>query len=186
MYITVRQLQASWCGALSLTRGLICHLSSRTAFSASYIGSARTTHRKHIKPLSNGYHILLSGVSTHELPSNGRPIVAYSLLWYMFTGLLPSNGRHSIVGFALVGTCLAILLLEMAQPAPPMSFPLISSGMTWAVHVARMGETCIRVLVGKSEGKGPLDTPRLSRENIHIDLIVRELGREAVDWIHLA
>jgi hypothetical protein len=30
--------------------------------------------------LSNGYHEFLSGVFTHALPSNGRPIVVHSLL----------------------------------------------------------------------------------------------------------
>jgi hypothetical protein len=65
--------------------------------------------------LSNGYHVLLSGVSTHALPSNWRPIVAHSLLWYVFTGLLPSNGRPSVFGCALVGTCSPVRLLEPAQ-----------------------------------------------------------------------
>jgi hypothetical protein len=31
--------------------------------------------------LGNGYHVFLSDVSTHALPSNDRPIVAYPLLW---------------------------------------------------------------------------------------------------------
>jgi hypothetical protein len=30
--------------------------------------------------LSNGYYVMLSGVSTHAFPSNGRPIVTHSLL----------------------------------------------------------------------------------------------------------
>jgi hypothetical protein len=65
--------------------------------------------------LSSGYHVLLSGVSTHALPSTGRLIVAHWLLWHVFTGLLPSNGRPSIVGCAFVGTCLLIHLIETAQ-----------------------------------------------------------------------
>jgi hypothetical protein len=40
---------------------------------------------------SSGYPIFLSGMSTNALPSNGHPIVAYSLLRDVFTGLLPSN-----------------------------------------------------------------------------------------------
>jgi hypothetical protein len=47
--------------------------------------------------LSNGCHILFSGVSTYALPINGRPIVAHSLLWYLFTGLLPSNALSKSV-----------------------------------------------------------------------------------------
>jgi hypothetical protein len=49
--------------------------------------------------------------------------------------------------------------------------------MRWAGHVARMGEGrgVYRVLVGRSEGKRPLETPRRRREyNIKIDL--REIG----------
>jgi hypothetical protein len=41
--------------------------------------------------LSNGYHVLLSGMSTHALPNNGCPVVAHTLLWYVFSGLLPSS-----------------------------------------------------------------------------------------------
>jgi len=45
--------------------------------------------------------------------------------------------------------------------------------MWWAGHVARMGEgRCVyRVLVGKPEGKRPLERPRRRREdNIKMDL----------------
>jgi hypothetical protein len=59
--------------------------------------------------LSNRYHVLLSGMSTHALPSSGYPTVAHLLLWYVFSGLLPSTGC------SLVGTCLHICLLETAQ-----------------------------------------------------------------------
>jgi hypothetical protein len=61
--------------------------------------------------LSNGYPVLLSGVSTHELLSNGHPTVAYSLLWDMFTRLLTSNGCPT-AGCVLVGTCLPIRFLQ--------------------------------------------------------------------------
>jgi hypothetical protein len=64
--------------------------------------------------LSNGYTRLLSGVSTHTLPSNGHLIVAHSLLRDVFTGLLPSSGCP-VVGCALVGMCLPILFLETAK-----------------------------------------------------------------------
>jgi hypothetical protein len=37
------------------------------------------------------------------------------MLRHVFTGLLPSNGRPSIVGCDLVGTCLPICFLETAQ-----------------------------------------------------------------------
>jgi hypothetical protein len=56
----------------------------------------------------------------------------------------------------------------------------------WAEHVTRVGDgrgVC-RVLVGKPEGKRPLGTPRLRREdNIEMDL--QEVGW-GMDWIDLA
>jgi hypothetical protein len=64
--------------------------------------------------LSNGYPVMLSGVSTHVLPANGHLIVAYSLLRGVFTGLLPISGCP-VVGCALVGTCLPIRFLETVQ-----------------------------------------------------------------------
>jgi len=45
--------------------------------------------------------------------------------------------------------------------------------MSWAGHAARMGEgrDVYEVLVGKTEGKGPLGRPRCRREgNIKMDL----------------
>ena len=59
--------------------------------------------------------------------------------------------------------------------------------MRWAGHVARMGETrgLHRVLVGKPEGKRPLERPRLRWEdNIKMDL--DEVGCGGMDWIELA
>jgi hypothetical protein len=46
-------------------------------------------------------------------------------------------------------------------------------------------ENAYRILVRKPEGKKPLGRPRHRREdNIRMDL--REIGRECVDWMHLA
>jgi hypothetical protein len=59
--------------------------------------------------------------------------------------------------------------------------------MRWAGHVARMGEVrgAYNILVGKPEGKRPLERPRRRWEdNIKMDL--REIGFGDVDWIHLA
>jgi hypothetical protein len=59
--------------------------------------------------------------------------------------------------------------------------------MRWAGHVARMGEgrNLYRVLVGKPEGKRPLERPRRRWENgIKMDLT--ETGCGGVEWIHLA
>jgi hypothetical protein len=61
-----------------------------------------------------------------------------------------------------------------------------SRRMRWAGHVARMGEkrNACRILVGKSDGKGPLARPRRRWvDNIKMDL--RERGGDRVDWIHM-
>jgi hypothetical protein len=59
--------------------------------------------------------------------------------------------------------------------------------MRWAGHVARMGakRNAYRILVGKPEGKSPLQKPRCRWvDNIKIDL--REIGWDDMDWIDLA
>ena len=59
--------------------------------------------------------------------------------------------------------------------------------MGWAGHVARMGEKrgVYRVLVGKLEENRPLGRPRHRWEdNINMDL--KEVGSEVMDWIELA
>jgi len=62
-----------------------------------------------------------------------------------------------------------------------------SRRMRWAGHVARMGEErgVYRVLVGKPEGKSPLERPRRRWvDNIRADL--QEVGCGYMDWIGLA
>ena len=59
-----------------------------------------------------------------------------------------------------------------------------SRRMSWAGHVARMGEErgVYRVLVGKPEGKRTLGRPRLRWvDNIRTDL--QEVGCGYMDWI---
>jgi len=58
-----------------------------------------------------------------------------------------------------------------------------SRRMRWAGHVVCMGEErgAYRVLVGKPEGKRPLERPRRRRvDNIRIDL--QEVGCGYMDW----
>jgi hypothetical protein len=62
-----------------------------------------------------------------------------------------------------------------------------SRRMTWAGHVARMGETrnAYRILLGKPAGKRPLGRPRRGwMDNIKMDL--RETGWDGRDWIELS
>jgi hypothetical protein len=62
-----------------------------------------------------------------------------------------------------------------------------SRRMRWAGHVARRGEWrgVYRVLIGRPEGKRPLERPRRGWEdNIKMDL--REIGIDGVNWIRLA
>jgi hypothetical protein len=62
-----------------------------------------------------------------------------------------------------------------------------SRRLRWAGHVARMGERrgAYRALVGKPEGRRPLERPRHRWEdNIKMDL--QEVGWGDMDWINLA
>ena len=59
--------------------------------------------------------------------------------------------------------------------------------MSWAGHVARMGERrgVYRVLVGRPEGKGPLGRTRRRWED-NIKMGLQEVGCGSIDWIELA
>ena len=62
-----------------------------------------------------------------------------------------------------------------------------SRRMRWAGHVARMGEEreVSRILLGKPEGRRPLESPRRRWvDNIRMDL--QEVGCGCMDWIGLA
>jgi hypothetical protein len=77
--------------------------------------------------------------------------------------------------------------LHNLYSSPDTMRQIISRRMRWAGHVACMGEgrNVYRVLVGKPEGKRPLERPRFRREDgIKMDL--RETGWGGVEWIHLA
>jgi hypothetical protein len=62
-----------------------------------------------------------------------------------------------------------------------------SRSLRWAGHVARMGERrcAYWVLLGKPEGRRPLERPRRRwKDNIKMDF--RQVGWVGVDWIDLA
>jgi hypothetical protein len=62
-----------------------------------------------------------------------------------------------------------------------------SRKMKCAGNVVHMGgvRNAYKILVRKPEGKRPLRRPRNRQEDIII-MDLREIGREGVDWIHLA
>jgi hypothetical protein len=74
--------------------------------------------------------------------------------------------------------------LHNSSSFPDIIRQIKSSQMRWAGHVACMGEErkLYKVLVGKPEGKRPLEKPRRRWEaGIRMDL--RETGLGCVDWI---
>jgi hypothetical protein len=77
--------------------------------------------------------------------------------------------------------------LHNLYSSPIFSRIIKSRRMKWAGHVARMGEkrNAYRILVGKPEGKRPLERPRRRWvDNIKMDL--GEIGWGGMDWIDLA
>jgi hypothetical protein len=77
--------------------------------------------------------------------------------------------------------------LHNLYSSPSIITIIKSRRMSWAGHVARMGEEkdVHRLLVGKLEGKKPLGRPRPRWiDNIKMDLL--EIGLNVVDWIGLA
>jgi hypothetical protein len=78
-------------------------------------------------------------------------------------------------------------LHDILYSSPNIIRQIKSRRMRWAGHVAHMGEerNVYRVLMGKPEGKRPLERPRRRWEyGIRVDL--REIGLGGVDWIRLS
>jgi hypothetical protein len=77
--------------------------------------------------------------------------------------------------------------LHILYFSPNIIRQIKSRRMKWAGHVARMGEdsNVCRVLMGKPEGKRPLERPwRRWEDGIRIDR--REIGCGSVNWFQLA
>jgi hypothetical protein len=77
--------------------------------------------------------------------------------------------------------------LHNLYSSPDIVRQIKSRRMRWAGHVARTGEgrNVYRALVGKPEGKRPLERPRRRWED-RIKMDLREIGWGGVEWIHLA
>jgi hypothetical protein len=79
--------------------------------------------------------------------------------------------------------------LHNLYSSPDIIRQIKSRRMRWVGHVARMGEgrNVYRVLVGKPEGKRPLERPRrIWEDGIKMDLREIGLGGWGMEWIHLA
>jgi hypothetical protein len=78
-------------------------------------------------------------------------------------------------------------LFPLFYSSPDIIRQIKSRIMRWAGHVTRMGEgrDVYRVLVGKPEGKRPLERPK-GRWEDRIKMDLREIGWGRVEWIHLA
>jgi hypothetical protein len=77
--------------------------------------------------------------------------------------------------------------LHYLYSSPDIIRQIKSRRMRWPGHVARMGEgrNVYMVLVGKPEGKRPLERPRRRWEDA-IKMDLGEIGWGGVEWIHLA
>jgi hypothetical protein len=77
--------------------------------------------------------------------------------------------------------------LQNLYSSPSIIRIIKSRRMRWVGHMARMGEkrNVYRLLVGKPEGKRPLERPRHKWiDNVKMDLL--DIGLNVVDWIGLA
>jgi hypothetical protein len=77
--------------------------------------------------------------------------------------------------------------LHSLYSSPNIVREIKSRRIRWAGHVARIGEgkSVYRVLVGRPEGKRPLERPRHRwKDNIKMDF--REIGIVGAKWIRLA
>jgi hypothetical protein len=77
--------------------------------------------------------------------------------------------------------------LHSLYSSPNIVTVIKSRRMRWAGHVARMGEGrgVHRILVGKTEGKRPLGSPRRRCED-NIKMNLREKGIDGAYWVQLA
>jgi hypothetical protein len=77
--------------------------------------------------------------------------------------------------------------LQILYSSPNIVRVIKSRRLRWVGHVACMGEGrgVYRVLVGRPEGKRPLDRSRHKWED-NIKLVLREIGINGVNWIQLA
>ena len=114
-------------------------------------------------------------------------------MWLHLIGRISRLGgtvRRFFTRFSLVGgfekSKAATAVLMPFSYSPNIVRVINSRRMTWAGHVACMGEErrVYRVLLGKPEVRRPLGRPRRRWVDIRMDL--QEVGCEYMDWIGLA
>ena len=113
-------------------------------------------------------------VSTSPNPQTGGPPLV-SCLWLLI---------HFIQSYSPYWRKLHNEELNDLYSSPSIVRVIKSRRMVWAGHVACIGESrgVYRVLVGKPQGKRPLEWPSHKLEdNIKMDL--QEVGFEGMDWI---
>jgi hypothetical protein len=96
--------------------------------------------------------------------------------------------RHYISSIILYSFIYSYIFITSVthDSSPNIVWVIKSRRMSWAGHIARMGDErgVYRVLVGKPEGKRQLGRPRRRWEdNIRMDL--QEVGCGDMDWIGL-
>jgi hypothetical protein len=97
------------------------------------------------------------------------------------------SGRYNFGNKSTDTWIILKLILEKWDAKVSPEFKKKISWIRWARHVARTEEVrkTYKILVGKPEGTRPFGRPRRRwKDNIEMDL--KEIGWEGVEWIHLA
>jgi hypothetical protein len=91
------------------------------------------------------------------------------------------------------GWCIKMAVFRVFAPWILTAIFILTAVRTWnltrmlqAVHVANMGEirNSYKIIIGKPEGRRPLGRCR-SRWEDNIEIHLKEIGYDSVNWIHL-
>jgi hypothetical protein len=91
IFITVRQLRVCWCGALSLTRGWVCHLQFLLALtSAIILGSESHGTCGHILLSQIWESPFVASYDSQAYTGGIRPHIHTGFLWFLYSSTLIS------------------------------------------------------------------------------------------------